>query len=78
MSVPIIPGNRKLINIIHGLQGISVRFWFALTFTREEYVDQLKQWGYVLEAIENKDKKKTKELLQNHVQKFMNQIKSKL
>jgi DNA-binding GntR family transcriptional regulator len=71
-------GNRKLINIIHGLQGISARFWFALTFTREEYVDQLKQWGYVLEAIENKDKKKTKELLQNHVQKFMNQIKSKL
>lgn len=71
-------GNRKLINIIHELQRISARFWFALTFTREEYGDQLKQWEHVLEAIENKDKKKTKELLQNHVRKFMNQIKNKL
>jgi len=69
--------NRKLFNIIHELQGISSKFWFALTFTREEYIDQIKQWEHIFEAIKNKDKKKTKELLQSHVQKFMNQIKDK-
>ena len=71
-------GNRKLISIIHELQAIDSRYWFSLTFTRKEYLDQLLQWEHMIAAIEARDKKLTRKLLQDHVQKFIDRFKDRL
>ena len=71
-------GNRKLVSIIHELQAIDSRYWFSLTFTREEYLDQIMQWKQIIAAIEARDKKLTKKLLQDHVQKFIDRFKDRL
>ncbi len=71
-------GNRKLISIIHELQAIDSRYWFSLTFTREEYLDQLLQWKHIIAALEARDKGLTRKLLQDHVQKFIDRFKDRL
>ena len=71
-------GNKKLHDIIYELQAIDSRYWFAITFTRDEYLDQLKQWEHIINAIEARDKKLTKQLLQKHVQKFIDRFKDRL
>ena len=71
-------GNRKLISIIHELQAIDSRYWFSLTFTREEYLNQIMQWQHIIAAIEARDKELTKKLLQDHVQIFIDRFKDRL
>lgn len=71
-------GNRKLTTIIHELQAIDSRYWFTLTFSRDEYLNQVKQWENIINAIEARDKRLTKKLLQDHVQKFINRFKDRL
>lgn len=71
-------GNKKLIHIIKELQAIGSRFWFSITFSREEYLDQLDQWHKVVDAIAQRDTELTKQLLQKHILKSIDNIKERL
>ncbi len=67
-------GNTRLHTLIHELQAIDARYWFAITFTKEHYDDQLKQWKEIIDAIEKRDKAKARDLLEKHVEKFINRF----
>ncbi len=71
-------GNTRLQKIIHELQAVDSRYWFAITYKQEHYKDQLEQWKGIIEAVEARDKDKTKILLQNHVKKFINRFMNHL
>jgi GntR family transcriptional regulator, rspAB operon transcriptional repressor len=73
-----VTGNRKLIKLIQELQAVGSRFWFSITFTREEYLDQLEQWKEIVDAIARRDKELTKKLIYLHIQKSVDSIRARL
>lgn len=73
-----ITANRKLVEIMQELHAIGSRFWFSITYSPEEYQDQLDQWGGIIAAIARRDAELTEQLLEDHVKKAIRSIKAKL
>jgi DNA-binding GntR family transcriptional regulator len=73
-----ITANRKLVEIMQELHAIGSRFWFSITYSPEEYQDQLDQWDRIVTAIARRDAERTQELLEEHVKKAIRSIKANL
>lgn len=73
-----VTANRKLIDIMQELHAIGSRFWFSITYSPEEYQDQLDQWERIVAAVAERDAERAQDLLEEHVQKAITSIRSQL
>jgi len=67
-------GNARLHDMLRRLQTLGSRYWFTIKFSRQQYLDEVAQWGAIIDAVERGDKVRSRELLQLHLRQFINSI----
>jgi DNA-binding GntR family transcriptional regulator len=70
--------NKKLRDMLYELHGISARFWYYLVFSRKELLEQFSHVNELLDALTRRNGKRSAEIMQNHIQNFVNKVKDKL
>jgi len=66
--------NPLLMDTLHRLQAISIRFWTYITFGKKELSDQFFDHNELLESIINKDKDRATKITERHMNYFKNII----
>ena len=67
--------NRKLMDILHELHGISARFWHYLVFGKQELTEQFEDLKAVYRALEKRETDTARIAMEAHIQNFVNKVR---
>lgn len=67
--------NRKLIDTLHELHGISARFWHHLVFGQQELTEQFEDLRAVYRALTKREPDTASEAMATHIQNFVNKVR---
>lgn len=67
--------NRKLIDMLHELHGISARFWYHLVFGKQELTEQFEDLKTVYQALLKREPDTARKVMETHIQNFINKVR---
>lgn len=67
--------NRKLIDMLHELHGISARFWHHLVFGKRELTEQFEDLKTVYQALLKREPDTARKVMETHIQNFINKVR---
>ncbi len=70
-------GNKKLVKILQDLHIVMLRIWFHVGLDAIGFAHQAQNLYKVLEALEQKDQKKARTAMEDHVDLYAAQVKEK-